>query len=607
MKEKLLDKKLTRRDFLKGVKRLGELAGLTIIVSELGCGPSQSSGPSKKEASPAAKTPFEPEASLKETATVVSETSPAPSEEPSLVKKEVLVTEVPASKIDTVAETEDEPTPIPQERLMERVLGGKEGQLLTVAPEAEPERQQKVLAYSLNGGKFFALSVYPDKIINQETGEVFEAQFDTAYDFFSYPGSRLVLLNLVPSLKENPEALPFVNIMPSEGHPFGSLDFLDRQGKLVTRLPLFERLQEGEVNIRFDEEKGAYEFLDEEGNVIREKQVFEVLKVSPTPTATSEIDPREALAITLSSSEPAPTLEKESEPTAETEVVCAALHVRVSPWGKIIGYLQKGDKVKVTGYAEVGKGIWYQIEIKEAQGEARKAWISGYEKYVSPNVVKDVPEIKKESVSAEPETKQESQSMFVLAVGQDAQNLSLSCESSAAAMIAAFVDPTPPEGYQDWEWYFIATIPLHCNPNRGFRGLIRGQLSTSCDSAAGLGYGVYAKPVAEALNQAGISTQVEEGVNYERVADLIKEGRPVIVWMSGKDVAPSFEKDPETGEEFSLLLGEHTWVVIGVSGEGSGRSFLVNDPWKGRQFWVKGFPRWDVFGGMRVVVSKKTA
>jgi len=234
------------------------------------------------------------------------------------------------------------------------------------------------------------------------------------------------------------------------------------------------------------------------------------------------------------------------------------------------------------------------------------AFIFGYEKYVKPNVVEEMPEVEEESIPVEPGAKPTEVVVIKLeGFPLDAQDLSLSCESSAAKMVASNVDPTPPEGYQDWEKYFIDTIPAHCNPFRGFRGKIDGRLSTSCDAKNGWGYGVYAEPVAEALQKAGIQVQVEYGVDYDRVANLIKEGRPVIVWMSGKSVAPTYEIDPETGQKFPLLLGEHTWVVNGVTGEKGNRSFLIHDPWKGRQFWVKGFPRWDVFSGMRIVGPTK--
>ena len=167
-------------------------------------------------------------------------------------------------------------------------------------------------------------------------------------------------------------------------------------------------------------------------------------------------------------------------------------------------------------------------------------------------------------------------------------------------MVAVYFEPQPPEDFKDWEEYFVKTIPLNCNPHRGFRGLIDGYLSTSCESPNG--YGVYAEPLQEAFDKVGIESRVEYGVDYNQVAEVIRSGYPVIVWVSGKDLEPEYEVDPETGQKYTLILGEHVWTVIGVSSDNS--SFLINDPWLGRQFWRKSFPSWEDFGGMRLVFGK---
>ncbi len=198
----------------------------------------------------------------------------------------------------------------------------------------------------------------------------------------------------------------------------------------------------------------------------------------------------------------------------------------------------------------------------------------------------------------------EQSSLRLLEIPLDAQDLSLSCESGASAMVAAYFGVPIPEGYASLEDYFIKTIPKHCNPHKGFRGLISGALSTSCNAEAGLGYGVYAEPVAEALQRLGVPAEVHYGVSYDWVAEQVKADRPVVVWMSGRDVQPEYETDPETGEEYVLLLGQHLWVVSGVDGGNGSYRFRINDPWKGRQFWVWGFPNWNVFGNMSIVAGE---
>lgn len=186
-----------------------------------------------------------------------------------------------------------------------------------------------------------------------------------------------------------------------------------------------------------------------------------------------------------------------------------------------------------------------------------------------------------------------------LNIPPDAQDLSLSCESSAAKMAAQYFKPTPPEGFTDWEWYFIKTIPRHCNPHRGYRGKIDGTMSLSCRDPEG--YGTYAEPIAKALNKVGIPARVEYGVDYRRIAKEVRRGHPVIVWVSNRHDEPVREVDPETLTEYVLLLGEHVWLVVGVSADNT--SFLVNDPSGGLQYWVKRFPRWEVFRGMSVIVG----
>jgi LysM repeat protein len=201
----------------------------------------------------------------------------------------------------------------------------------------------------------------------------------------------------------------------------------------------------------------------------------------------------------------------------------------------------------------------------------------------------------------------------VLAVPVDNQDRLLSCEASAAGMIAAFYRPTPPQGYFSWEKYFIGVIPPHYNPHRGFRGNMDGQQSTApcVDHFCSVGYGVYAEPVAQALQEAGlgIGARAEYGVDYAAVAQAIQAGHPVIVWIFHPDYYKSYnpatmlqvETDPETNQTYKLIEGEHVLVVRGVSADG--KSFLVNDPYQGRSYWVSTFNHWDLLDGMRVIVE----
>jgi len=188
-----------------------------------------------------------------------------------------------------------------------------------------------------------------------------------------------------------------------------------------------------------------------------------------------------------------------------------------------------------------------------------------------------------------------------LDIPPDNQDHNLSCEASASGMAAAYFLPQIPGGYDTWEEYFVDAIPRNCNPHLGFRGFIEGKPSISCEK--GYGYGVYAEPVAAALNTAGISTRVAYGMSYEDVVEEIKHNHPVMVWTSRCLANPVCE------DTICLIYCEHVWLVTGVKGEPGNYVFRVNDPKFGRQYWVYTFPRWDEFtsidsiGRMSVVIG----
>jgi uncharacterized protein YvpB len=100
-------------------------------------------------------------------------------------------------------------------------------------------------------------------------------------------------------------------------------------------------------------------------------------------------------------------------------------------------------------------------------------------------------------------------------------------------MIAAYFINQPPDGYQDWEEYFVKNLPINCNPHKGFRRLINGVLGTECHGS--YGYVVYAEPLKDLFSQIGLHTDVRYGMTYEELASEVKSGNPVIVWISWKD------------------------------------------------------------------------
>ncbi|MFH1705987.1 MAG: C39 family peptidase, partial [Patescibacteria group bacterium] len=197
----------------------------------------------------------------------------------------------------------------------------------------------------------------------------------------------------------------------------------------------------------------------------------------------------------------------------------------------------------------------------------------------------------------------------ILPVKTDKQDKSLSCESSAAGMIAQYFNPNPPKDYSTWEEY-IMSIPLNCNPDKGYRGAINGGLSTSCDAAAGLGYGVHAEPVAKILQKAGLDAEAVYSVDFNWLKEQIDNGSLAVVWVSGKtDPLVEWHQDDDESKYYTIL-GEHAITVVGYfvdrhqEGEKTVEKtfFVTNDPTSGTQYPVAGFYNWGLFNNMTLVV-----
>ncbi len=146
---------------------------------------------------------------------------------------------------------------------------------------------------------------------------------------------------------------------------------------------------------------------------------------------------------------------------------------------------------------------------------------------------------------------------------------SLTCESSAASMVANFHRiPLSEEMISN-------ALPRDENPNLGFRGRLDGVPGGLTD------YGVYAAPIREVLAANGLeATYVEDGLDGIRRA-LARE-HPVIAWVTYKlHVQQPVEITLSTGQEVTMVNYEHVVVVTGYNQEG----FWVNDPFDGREYF----------------------
>lgn len=170
------------------------------------------------------------------------------------------------------------------------------------------------------------------------------------------------------------------------------------------------------------------------------------------------------------------------------------------------------------------------------------------------------------------------------------QKRSLSCESSAAAMAAQFF------GLNVGEEAILGALPLHDNPNLGFRGNVDGLYGGIVD------YGVYAEPVRQVLLQMGLEAEVLIGSTNE-IRAHIRQGRPVIVWITyNLQVGWPTRVTTSNGQTVTLVPYEHAVLVIGYNRNG----LWVNDPYSGVQSF---YPEQDFLrsfaylGNMGVVVG----
>jgi uncharacterized protein YvpB len=153
-----------------------------------------------------------------------------------------------------------------------------------------------------------------------------------------------------------------------------------------------------------------------------------------------------------------------------------------------------------------------------------------------------------------------------LPVAPQRQTHNLSCESSAASMVAQYhgVDLTEAE--------VLAALPLHDNPHLGFRGNVDGPTGGIED------YGVYAGPILTILNDRGLQARLVEG-GLAGIKEAVARGNPVIAWVTYNCLPSTSTETIVDGQTVTLVPNQHTVVVTGYDAEG----VWANDPWDGQQ------------------------
>lgn len=177
-----------------------------------------------------------------------------------------------------------------------------------------------------------------------------------------------------------------------------------------------------------------------------------------------------------------------------------------------------------------------------------------------------------------------------ITVARQQQAHNLSCESSAASMVAQY------HGVSLSEQEVLASLPSNSNPHLGFRGNVDGPTGGIVD------YGVYAGPIADVLIERGLQARTVAG-GIEGIKSAIARGNPVIAWVT-------YNCEPSTptttrieGQEVVLVPNQHVVVVTGFDADG----VWANDPWDGQEdfYPYSDFVRaMGYFGNMAIEISR---
>lgn len=177
-----------------------------------------------------------------------------------------------------------------------------------------------------------------------------------------------------------------------------------------------------------------------------------------------------------------------------------------------------------------------------------------------------------------------------LTVERQQQSHNLSCESSAASMVAQY------HGVQLSEEEVLAALPYNANPHLGFRGNVDGPTGGTTD------YGVYAGPILDVLTAHGLNAVGVTG-GLEGIKSAIARGNPVIAWVTYNCLPSTPLTELVNGQQVTLVPNQHVVVVTGFSSEG----IWANDPWDGQEdfYAISDFARaMSYFGDMAIEIAK---
>lgn len=141
------------------------------------------------------------------------------------------------------------------------------------------------------------------------------------------------------------------------------------------------------------------------------------------------------------------------------------------------------------------------------------------------------------------------------------QQLPLDCESRSAVDWAAHY------GVYINELEFYNNLPHSDDPDAGFVGDVNGDWGQIPPED----YGVHAIPIADLLNDYGVTAYARRAVDWDTVRAEIANGDPVIVWIVGGasyslvNGMPIYYTAGSTGHASVVAAYEHTVIVTGYT------------------------------------------
>ena len=241
----------------------------------------------------------------------------------------------------------------------------------------------------------------------------------------------------------------------------------------------------------------------------------------------------------------------------------------------VLTYVSSGDRVDIFWGPE-----WEMYEVRIPDGTVGWVWAE----FVDPDGSGEA------SSSSDESGEVGSSGGAVLIPGAFAykQQRGLSCEYASLAIATGMLG--------DWisEYDFDPVVPLSANPHWGYRGYIDGTWGNTTD------YGVYAEPLAPALQQFGFQGDVFYGGPADLMAQ-IDMGRPTLVWIGARGESGSFYEWTPDGTRYQLTPFYHVVVIYGYDDGG----VYVSDPGNGALTywdWASFKAMWSVMDGMSLAV-----